>query len=501
MVDISRKLAQIFKLIEQDKYFVIARARQYGKTTTLSQVYEQLKERYLVIKISFEGMGERAFLDEGSFIESFISLVTKRLHQVKAPQRIMEEWEKGQDAQDKLEHLSEKITNLVENSEREIVLLIDEVDKSSNNQLFLHFLGMLRHKYLEREEGLDSTFKSVILVGIYDVKNLKVKFRRDEERKYNSPWNIAADFDVDMSFSPEEISSMLESYEDDYHTGMDVGQISERIYAFSGGYPFLVSKICKLVDEKTGRNWTSKGIEDAVKLLLEEPNTLFDDLVKNLENHRELYQTVYNLLVGNESVPYNVDAHNLGMMYGIYQNKQGRLAIHNKIFEIRIFNYMIARKRLDEVGKQLGNYSALGLYETGAGTLDIKKALLKYQEYMKSVYSDFDKDFIERQGRLLLLAFFKPIINGKGFYFVESHTGFEQRQDVVITYGNRKYIIELKIWRGEEYHQKGIRQLDRYLELESADEGYLVVYDKNVHKQYRVELIRAQDREILAVWV
>ena len=34
------------------------------------------------------------------------------------------------------------------------------MDKSSNNQLFLSFIGMLRNKYLAREIEEDFTFKS-----------------------------------------------------------------------------------------------------------------------------------------------------------------------------------------------------------------------------------------------------------------------------------------------------------------------------------------------------
>lgn len=110
--------------------------------------------------------------------------------------------------------------------------MIDEVDKTSDNQIFLNFLGMLRNKYLKRQEDMDYTFKSVILAGVYDIKNLKLKLRPDEEKKYNSPWNIAADFEVDMSFSPKEIATMLSEYEADHHTGMDIEEISEEIYTF-----------------------------------------------------------------------------------------------------------------------------------------------------------------------------------------------------------------------------------------------------------------------------
>ena len=91
--------------------------------------------------------------------------------------------------------------------------MIDEVDKSSDNQIFLSFLGLLREKYLKWQQGKDETFQSVILAGVYDVKTLKLKLHPQEEMKYNSPWNIAVDFQMDMSFDCEDIESMLKEYE------------------------------------------------------------------------------------------------------------------------------------------------------------------------------------------------------------------------------------------------------------------------------------------------
>lgn len=71
----------------------------------------------------------------------------------------------------------------------------------------------------------------------------------EKERAANSPWNIAADFDLDMSLSVNGIVSMLKLYEYDHHTGMAVREIAQMIYDYTSGYPFLVSRICKLVDE------------------------------------------------------------------------------------------------------------------------------------------------------------------------------------------------------------------------------------------------------------
>ena len=39
------------------------------------------------------------------------------------------------------------------------------------------------------------------------------------------------------------------------------------------------------------------------------------------------------------------------------------------------------------------------------------------------------------------------------------------------------YILELKIWRGEEYHKNGIKQLANYLEQYGLDKGYLLIFD------------------------
>lgn len=143
-------------------------------------------------------------------VKNFVRKFSRELRFTTISEDAKKQWSdvsdyREEEYEDAFEYLGEKITQLCQSSEKEILLFVDEVDKSLDNQVFLHFLGMLRNKYLFRESGRDYTFKSVILAGVYDVKNLKVKLRPEEERKYNSPWNIAVDFEVDMSFSPREI--------------------------------------------------------------------------------------------------------------------------------------------------------------------------------------------------------------------------------------------------------------------------------------------------------
>lgn len=95
--------------------------------------------------------------------------------------------------------LRQKIKLLCCHADRPILMMIDEVDNASNNEVFLHFLGLLRENYLGRQKRKESSFQSVILAGITDIRNLKMEIDPTQNLRLNSPWNIAADFDIDLS--------------------------------------------------------------------------------------------------------------------------------------------------------------------------------------------------------------------------------------------------------------------------------------------------------------
>ncbi|WP_411682463.1 AAA family ATPase [Clostridium thailandense] len=505
MVDTTEKINKIIKLIDNEEYFIINRPRQYGKTTTLFLLNNKLKQsqEYLPIKISFEGIGDLVFENESRFSKGFMRLLerTVEFEDVELANFISLNMEKTES----LDDLSYFMTKFIKKANRKVILMIDEVDKSSNNQLFLSFLGMLRNKYLLRNEGLDCTFYSVILAGVHDVKSLKIQIRSEEEHKYNSPWNIASDFDVDMSFSAEEIGTMLEEYAGCNNLIMDIPKLSDRIHFFTSGYPFLVSRICKTLDEKiyhdNKKNWSIEDIDKAVKLIISEVNTLFESIVKNLENNEELYDLVKRLLINGEIILFNAldPLINLGLTYGIFKQGISGIEISNKIFEEIIYNYMLSKSRTTY--KDMSKYNFKDKFITNEGGLCIEKILLKFQQFIKEQYSHIDAAFIEREGRLLFLAFIKPIINGVGFDFKEVQISEEKRLDIVITYNNFKYIIELKVWRGEKYHRKGVAQLSDYLDIHGMNKGFLLIFNFNENKEYKKEVIIENNKEIFIVHV
>ncbi len=479
MVDTEKRFKAVEGLIDGGAYFTINRARQFGKTTMLQMIRRRLSDKYLIIKTSFEGLGDESFKSIPEFVNTFCSLMTNFLQNIGEEQNV---W-KFFDHKDltSFEELSKVITCFCESSPKPVVLLIDEVDKSSDNQMFLNFIGMLRNKYLERNEGLGNTFHSVVLAGVYDIKNLKLKLRPDAEKKYNSPWNIAADFNVDMTFHPEEIAQMLNDYENDVHTGMDIKAISEEIYKYTTGYPFLVSYICKKIDEEFDQEWTSESIVKAVKVLVQGNSTLMDDLSKNLENNPEFREFMYSVSVNSVSYSFSLlnPMVNMGNMFSYIRDKNGRVVIHNLIFEEALFLYFT----LDYTIKNNAKLSPFQLNYVRNGKLNMEHVVTRFADLMHQEYRKNDEEFLERQGRLVFLSFLKPIINGIGFYYVEPQTRDNRRMDLVVTYDKQEFIVELKIWHGDKYEELGRDQLSEYLAIRGMDEGYLVTFDFSKNKQ------------------
>ncbi|WP_246615318.1 hypothetical protein [Clostridium thailandense] len=78
--------------------------------------------------------------------------------------------------------------------------------------------------------------------------------------------------------------------------------------------------------------------------------------------------------------------------------------------------------------KDMSKYNFKDKFITNEGGLCIEKILLKFQQFIKEQYSHIDAAFIEREGRLLFLAFIKPIINGVGFDFKEVQISEEKQR-------------------------------------------------------------------------
>lgn len=178
------------------------------------------------------------------------------------------------------------------------------LEKLLVKEYFLDFLAQFRGSYINRDRKL--TFQSVILAGVYNVKYIRQKIRSVDDHRVNSPWNIAADFSVDMSFSVKDIEGMLADYERDNNTGMDVPV-------------------------------------EAVKVLLIEPNTLFDSLFNKLEDYPELERVLKRLLFDGKEILYVLGDRpvEMALMFGFVKRFGSLVVVANWIFETLLYNFFL----------------------------------------------------------------------------------------------------------------------------------------------------------------
>lgn len=492
MVNIDKRLDEIQTLVERGNYFVINRARQYGKTTTLSLLTEKLASKYTVFFISFEGLGDTAFENAFSFCRSICGLLCDTILYGEVSdisEKLKDELAKRSSVDSQstdFRTLSNLFSEICMTSLKPVVLVIDEVDQASNQAQFLAFLGMLRDKYLKRAKR--PTFQSVILAGVYDIKNLKLKIREENEHRYNSPWNIAADFHVDMSFSADDIAGMLYEYKADHPVDMDIPMAAKIIYDYTSGYPFLVSRICKIIDEHIFKEnkehcWSKNTILEAVRILLSEKNTLFESMINKLIDYQELRDMIYALLFTGKSIVYNPDnnAIDIAIMFGFARVEDNLVVIANRIFETRLYNMFLSSAEL-----QNSNIYKASLQDKNQfivnGFLNMDLVMTKFVQHFTELYSACSETFIEETGRRYFLLYLKPIINGTGNYYIESRTRDMRRTDVIIDYNGQQFIIEMKIWHGEEYNRKGEEQLLGYMRDYHLQKGYLLSFNFNKNK-------------------
>lgn len=507
MVKLDDRLNSIKRmLVDRKKYFVINKGRQYGKTTTLRALEDYLKADYIVLPLDFQQLGTEDFADAPTFVRAFAEIVIKEfgINGSEGAKELSEPLTKliGKE-NSSLKELFSCLSDICRNSPSPIVLMIDEVDSASNNQVFIDFLAQLRSYYLSRDKT--PIFHSVILAGVYDIKNLKLKLRPDSEHQYNSPWNIAAKFKINMSFSVEQIAGMLAEYEADHQTSMDVMKIASEIYQYTSGYPVLVSSICKCIDEdlpeESGfeelyKAWTREGVAKAVNIILKDSSPLFESMTKQLDRYKELRKMIEDIIYRGRQITYSPEQKsiNLGVMFGFLKEVNGHVAIANRMFEMCLLNLFMAEESESDVYAQ-GGSDRIGFIKNNM--LDMDLVLRKFVDYFTEICSQKDDKFIEKYGRKFFLLYLKPIINGTGNYYIEAQTRDERRTDVIVDYRGEQFIVELKIWHGSEYNERGEKQLADYLDYYHKDKGYMLSFNFNKRKEVGVQEIKVGEKTII----
>ena len=140
MVNLEPRLELIKKrYIMHGSYFAINRGRQYGKTTMLQLLADDLKDEYIVVFMDFQEISSADFRNEEAFSKVFAKIYVRacREQQTDGVEMLTEplchfiEEEKCA----ALQELFVKLSKGCGDSWKKIVLIIDEIDSAGNNQV------------------------------------------------------------------------------------------------------------------------------------------------------------------------------------------------------------------------------------------------------------------------------------------------------------------------------------------------------------------------------
>ena len=93
--------------------------------------------------------------------------------------------------------------------------------------------------------------------------------------------------------------------------------------------------------------------------------------------------------------------------------------------------------------------------------------------------------------------YLKPIINGTGNFYVEDQSRTRMRSDIIVDYLGKQFVIECKIWHGNEYNHRGEDQLVDYLDAYHTTKGYLLSFNFNKSKRTGIKTICHKGKVLL----
>ena len=206
---------------------------------------------------------------------------------------------------------------------------------------------------------------------------------------------------------------------------------------------------------------------------------------------------IKEILYQGKKIPYSPDVKSvsMGFMFGFLKEKNGQIVVANRIFEMRMLNMLIVEESTQSDAFRQGE--TIRSQFVNGSRLNMELVLGKFVQYFNDVYNERDDKFVEDYGRKFFLLYLKPIINGTGNYYIEAQTRDAKRADVIVDYLGEQFVIEMKIWHGNEYNERGRQQLMDYLDYFHQKKGYMLSFNFNKNKETGIKTITLDDKTII----
>ena len=514
---------EFLTLIRAERYFVLHAPRQTGKTSALIALRDLLNRgaagNFRCVDVNVE-VGQVARDDTARGIRAILSSLatSARLLGDDYPDGIWPDVLTKVGPEDALKEL---LTRWCVANPTPLVLLVDEIDSLVGDTL-LSVLRQLRAGYQRRPEGFP---QSVVLCGVRDIRDYRIRSSTGEVIAGGSPFNVAAKSLRMGDFTKAETRALMAQHTEETGQRFSAAAL-DSVWTQTQGQPWLVNALCAgaCFDNKAGRD-RSRTIEvDDVYAAREElilsRRTHLDQLAHKLEEAR--VRRVIEPLLSDAEEP-GCEVSDIGFQRDVdYVRDLGLIAPGRGIRMANpIYAEVVPRELTAAAQERLANVQATW-YVDGAGRLDMTKLLRAFRtffgEHAEHWMGRFD--YREAGPQLLLQSYLQRVVNGGGR--IEREYGLGRgATDLLVLWPREsgqpsdlweRFVVECKVLRDTDRKslawtiERGVEQTLGYMAQCGAEEGHLVVFDRRTGKRRRGGGEaggggRRQDGRKVAVWM
>ena len=486
---------EFLALIRAERYFVLHAPRQTGKTSALIALRDLLNSgeagSFRCVDVNVE-VGQVARDDTARGIRAILGSLAENAQELgdDYPEEAWPDILAKVGPDDALKRL---LARWCRADPTPLVLLVDEIDSLVGDTL-LSVLRQLRAGYQRRPEAFP---QSVVLCGVRDIRDYRIRSSTGEVIAGGSPFNVAAKSLRMGDFTEAETRALMVQHTEE--TGQRFSPAAlEAVWTQTQGQPWLVNALCAgaCFDNKAGRD-RSRTIEvDDVYAAREElilsRRTHLDQLAHKLEEER-VRRVVEPLLSGGEVRHHARDLEYVRDLGLLAPDSPPRIAnpIYREVVP-RELGYVLQ----DSLDVQVA------WYVDDAGRLDMTKLLTAFGTFFDEHaehWLDHLGDYREAGPQLILQSYLHRVVNGGGR--IEREYGLGRgRTDLLVLWPREagqpselweRFVVECKVLRDSDRKslawtvERGVEQTLGYMAKCRAEEGHLVVIDRRAGTEER----------------
>jgi len=507
MIEASTRIQGVEQLIDMKQFFVIHAARQSGKTTYLKDLTHRLNSegKYYTLYCSLERMQKVPDPEKG--IPEIVKLIKDLLQLSAIPQK--EEFAKNADYSNFTGVLFTELAWFCKKLDKPFVLLFDEADCLSEGTL-IAFLRQLRNGYNDRDTI--PFVHSLALVGMRNIRDYKAQVRPDSDSHgLASPFNIVTETFTLENFTQAEVASLYQQHTDDTGQQFDDGAIAY-IYEQTCGQPWLVNAvvreiIVKMLRSDYSQTITAEMAKTAVQTIIIRRDTHIDSLLERLKEER-VRRVIEPMISGEDYFDRMSDDYRYVTDLGLIKSIGGRIQPSNPIYGeviVRTLSFDMQEKFMIEKP----DYTIPRYLKDGK--MDISCLLTDFQQFWRENSAIWIEkiQYKEAAPHLILQGFLQRVLNvpnqdlsmcrfpkgnNGGGHIIRDMAAGTGRLDLGVVYEHKTYPIEIKLWKGDQYYQRGLEQTARYADIFGCKEGWLVVFDQRKRKSWKEKIFRKHER-------